>query len=148
MPEDDAIRRLANPGFRFVVDVEDERQAAFTECTLPVLEWDVEEVKEGGLNAYTHMLPGRRKAARVTLKNGVGKSKLLDWYLQAISLEAERKKITISLLDGSLSKSVLVWHIENVYPIKWTGPQLKSDENTIAIQSLELICGNITVSQG
>lgn len=53
--------------FRFVVDVGDKRQGVFTECTLPTVEWEVEEVKEG-LNSYVHQLPGRRKAARITLK--------------------------------------------------------------------------------
>ncbi len=147
MPGDEAIRSLVNAAFRFVVDVEDERQAAFTECSLPTLEWEVEEVKEGGLNLYTHNLPGRRKSARVSLKNGVGKSELLSWYMDALAQQAKRKKVTISLLDLAL-KPVIVWHIENAYPIKWTSPQLKSDENAVAIQALELVCGNITVSLG
>ncbi len=146
MASDAQIRGQVNAAFRFVVDIEDERQAAFTECSLPTLEWEVEEVKEGGLNVYTHQLPGRRKSARVSLKNGVGKSKLLDWYLSTLSQQSERKKVTITLLDLAL-KPVLVWHIENAYPIKWTSPQLKSDENAVAIQTLELICGNISVSQ-
>ena len=41
------LTEQANPAFRFVVDVEGERQAAFTECVLPTLEWEVEEIKEG-----------------------------------------------------------------------------------------------------
>lgn len=145
MASNDQIRKLVNAAFRFVVDIEDKRQAAFTECSLPSLEWDVEEVKEGGLNLYTHQLPGRRKAARITLKNGVGKSALLDWYIEALSKQTTRKKITISLLDIGF-QPVLVWHIESAYPIKWTSPQLKSDDNTVAIQQLEFLCGNITVS--
>jgi phage tail-like protein len=147
MAGEDQIRSRLHAAFRFVVDVEDERQAAFTECSLPSLEWDVEEVKEGGLNIYTHQLPGRRKSARVSLKNGVGKSKLLEWYIEALSKQTTRKKITITLLDLAL-KPVLVWHVEEAYPIKWTSPQLKSDDNTVAIQALELLCGNITVSLG
>jgi phage tail-like protein len=147
MGSDDQIRHLVNAAFRFVVDVAGERQAAFTECSLPSLEWEVEEVKEGGLNQFTHSLPGRRKSARISLKNGVGKSALLDWYIQALNKQTERKKITITLLDMAL-KPVLVWNIESAYPIKWTSPQLKSDDNTVAIQTLELVCGNITVSTG
>jgi phage tail-like protein len=147
MANEDQLRKLVNAAFRFVVDIEDERQAAFTECSLPSLEWDVEEVKEGGLNLYTHQLPGRRKAARIMLKNGVGKSALLDWYIEALSKQTTRKKITISLLDLAF-QPVLVWHIENAYPIKWTSPQLKSDDNTVAIQQLEFLCGNISVSTG
>jgi phage tail-like protein len=141
---DQAIRSQVNAAFRFVVDVDGERQGAFTECILPDLEWDVEEVKEGGLNTYTHQLPGRRKPARISLKNGIGKNKLLEWYLEAVGKTVSRKPLTIILLD-SLRKSLMVWHIEDAYPIKWVGPQLKSDTNTIAIQTLVLVCGDISV---
>ena len=134
-----------NPTFRFVVDVEGERQAAFTECALPAIEWEMEELKEGGLNTYTHQLPGRRKSSRVSLKNGLAKSTLLSWYIQAIAKPVARKPLTITLLD-SLHQPVMVWNIENAYPVKWTGPQLKTDDNTIAIHTLELACGEISVS--
>ena len=138
-------RLQINAAFRFVVDLDGERQAAFTECTLPSIEWEMEEIKEGGLNLYTHMLPGRRKGARVSLKNGVCKSELLNWYIEAIGKAAARKPLTITLLD-SLRNPVMVWQLQEAYPVKWTGPQLKADDNAIAIQSLELACGDITIS--
>jgi phage tail-like protein len=145
VPLDDLYHQQANPAFRFVVDVEGERQGAFTECSLPSVEWEVEELKEGGLNTYTHQLPGRRKSARLSLKNGVGKSQLLQWYLDAVSAVVSRKPVTVTLLDLT-HQPLMVWNIQDAYPIKWTGPQLKSDGNTIAIQTLELVCGEVTVS--
>ncbi len=145
MTVDMQIRQQANVAFRFVVKIDNEAQAAFTECTLPNLELEMEEVKEGGLNSYIHQLPGRRKSARVSLKNGVGKSKLLDWYMEAISKTAKRKNITISLLDAH-HNDVLVWHVQDAYPVKWTGPSLKSSDNSIAIQTLELVCGEVTIT--
>ena len=144
MANEQQMRQQTNASFRFVIDVDDERQAAFTECTLPNIEWDAEELKEGGLNTYSHQLPGRRKATKVSLKNGIGKSGLLNWYIEAISKTVSRKKLTITLLN-SLQESVVVWNIENAYPIKWSGPQLKTDGNTLAIQTLEFICGDVTV---
>lgn len=136
--------------FRFIVDVGDKRQGVFTECTLPTVEWEVEEVKEGGLNSYVHQLPGRRKAARITLKNGIGKEELARWYIEGLTKEAKkdyRKTVTITLLDA-MHKTIMVWSIQDAYPVKWTGPQLKTDSNTIALQSLELVCGEISVSNG
>ena len=144
MANNQQMRQQINASFRFVVDVDDERQAAFTECTLPNIEWESQELKEGGLNTYTHQLPGRRKATKVSLKNGIGKSELLNWYIEAISKTVSRKKLTITLLN-SLQETVIVWDIENAYPIKWSGPQLRTSENTIAIQTLEFICGDVTV---
>jgi phage tail-like protein len=52
--------------------------------------------------------------------------------------------VTIILLD-SLSNPVITWHMESAYPVKWEGPQLRSDSNAIAIQTLDLACGEITV---
>lgn len=142
---DDAIRALTNPAFRFVVDVDGEAQAAFTDCTLPAIEWEIEEIKEGGLNTFTHQLPGRRKGTKVTLKNGVGSSSLIDWYVETMSESFQRKPLTITLLNSQL-ETVMTWHVADAYPVKWTGPSLKSSDNSIAIQTLELACGEVSVS--
>ncbi len=138
-------RDQAIPAFRFVVEVDGESQGAFTECTLPVVEWETEEVKEGGLNTYIHALPGRRKGARLTLKNGVGKSALLQWYKDTMNEKFTRKPITITLLDAA-QNTIQVWELKEAYPVKWAGPQLKTDANAIAIHSVEFACGEVVVS--
>ncbi len=135
----------ANAAFRFVVKIGDSAEAVFTECTLPVLELEVEELKEGGLNNHVHQLPGPRKSARLTLKNGVGKSSIVEWCKKAMAGTFEKKGVTVMLLDAARNP-VITWNIEEAYPIKWTGPNLKSDDNSIAIQTLELACGPITVT--
>jgi phage tail-like protein len=139
-----AYRVQSHPAFRFKVSIGEKDQAAFTECDLPPIEWEVEEIKEGGLNSYIHQLPGRRKSGRISLKNGVGKSELLDWYIQTMKEKYQRKKVTITLLDTSY-KPQMVWVLDKAYPVKWSGPQLKSDSTSIAIQTLELACSLITV---
>lgn len=145
------IQKSAYATFRFVVDVGGDKQGVFTECTLPAIEREVEEVKEGGLNTFVHQLPGRRKGARLTLKNGVGTSSLLDWYMKTLDPTAgkfERRAVSVTLLNAYDKKAIMNWHIESAYPVKWTGPQLKTSDNSIAIQTLELACGEITVSSG
>jgi phage tail-like protein len=137
------IRKTSNPAFRFVVKLGDEAIAAFTECNLPVIEWEMEEVKEGGLNTFVHMLPGRRKRPTITLKNGVGLAqKMIDWYIAGMNEQFEYKNVTVDLLSTP-GKKTMTWEITNCMPIKWTGPQLKSSDNTIAIQTLEMACGEI-----
>ena len=141
------IRDKANPVFRFVVEISGKAIGAFTECTLPNLEWDVLDVEEGGQNRYVHSLPGRRKKSTLTLKNGVGlASDLLQWYKDALKetwKPADTRFVTIKLMD-SMGTQVMSLKIERCLPVKWTGPALKPDENTIAIQTLELACGEIT----
>ncbi|MCU0520136.1 MAG: phage tail protein [Anaerolineae bacterium] len=142
---EDPIRAAANAAFRFVVSVGGEGQAAFTECTLPAVELDVEPVKEGGLNTFVHQLPAQRKPAKLSLMNGVGKSSLLDWFMESMSGTPTRKNLTVSLLNAE-KEAVMIWQIDDAFPTRWVGPQLQSSANTIAIQTLELACGEVTVS--
>jgi phage tail-like protein len=136
---------LVTASFRFVVAVDGSPTAAFTECTLPTIEWDAEMIKEGGLNTYVHQLPGRRKQTTITLKNGVGiASDLMAWYIATMNEKFRRRRVTITLLNR-YHAPIMVWHIENAYPRKWTGPQLQTDDNTIAIQTLELACGEVII---
>lgn len=134
----------AFPGFRFLVEIAKKPQAAFTECTLPVIEWEIQEVKEGGLNNYIHQLPGRRKGGKLTLKNGIGTDELVKWCLEGMKEKFTRKEVTVILKD-STAKTVMTWNMSGAYPVKWTGPQFKSSDNTVAIQTLELACHQIEV---
>lgn len=139
------VRASSVPVFRFLISANGTSLGVFTECTLPVIEWELEEVKEGGQNGYVHQLPGRRKSARLTLKNGVGSSELMDWFWKMLEDKIDRRKLTIQLLaTQDKSSAVMTLNIENAYPVKWSGPTLKADDNNIAIQSVEFVCGLIT----
>lgn len=132
-----------NTAFCFVVKLGGEKVAAFTECMLPVIDWEIEEVKEGGLNTSIHQLPGRRKSARFTLKNGISKGELVTWCIKVMTERFVRKTMTVELLDAHLNP-IAVWEMQDAYPIKWTGPQLRSDASAIAIQTIEFACGEVT----
>ncbi|HRW06059.1 MAG TPA: phage tail protein [Caldilineaceae bacterium] len=141
--------------FRYKIEIADITVGAFTECTLPAIELETEEVKEGGLNTHTHFLPGRRKAARLILKNGVGKNQLVDWCIETLqtkisgkSSQIKTQNITITLQDARGSEPICAWHIERAYPVKWVGPTLKADTNAIAIQTIEFVCGLVEMSIG
>ena len=145
MEPEQEILTQTHAAFRFVVEIGSQKMAAFTECTLPTVDWEIEEVKEGGHNTFIHQLPGRRKSTRLTLKGGVGKSKLWEWCNQVMSEKIDRKSITVQLLD-SLLNPVAAWHIRDAYPIKWSGPQLQSNSTSVAIWSIEFACGEISIS--
>ncbi len=132
--------------FRFLVEIDGVDQAVFTECKLPDIEWETQEIKEGGLNTYTHLLPGRRKAHKVSLKNGLAKGALMDWYKTQMggSFENQRKSVSITLLDVT-HQPVVRWNMKNALPIKWSGPDLKTADNAVAIQTLELVCNEVTI---
>lgn len=143
----------AAPSFRFVVAINDAAYGVFTECNLPVIDWEVDPVTEGGLNTHVHALIGRRRETRFTLKNGVGTGKLVSWYLAAMAGEFTnsdrplRRSVTITLLN-SHKDTVMTWHIREAFPIKWTGPQLNTGDNTVAIQALEFAGGEVMITAG
>ncbi len=147
----DQSLRNAYPDFRFTLEIADTYSGLFSECTLPNVEWDIEEVKEGGLNSYVHQLPGQRKSSsRVVLKTGVMQGPLevlLKWYLDCMKSTFARKTVTIKLLDSDGS-ALITWHLNDALPVKWTAPQLKTESSALAINTLELACGEITVESG
>lgn len=139
------LHKALSAAFRFVVVVDGRPVGAFTECTPPTIEWEVEQLKEGGVNTFVRQLPGPRKPSNISLKNGIGiVSELLLWYRSAMNEKFSRRTVTITLLD-SLMIPIMVWHIEDAFPLRWSVPQLQTDSNTAAVQSLELACGEITI---
>jgi phage tail-like protein len=141
--------RNVYPSFRYSLEVDDSFAGLFLECTLPTLEWEVEEVKEGGLNTNVHQLPGLQKSSsRLILKTGVlvGSLKYLSkWYLDSMKSTFSRKKVTVKLLSMD-STELVTWEIQDAFPVKLTAPVLKADSNAIAINTLELACGLITMN--
>lgn len=133
--------------FRFGVRIEPGKEfvGIFTECKLPDVEWDVQELKEGGRNDYVHLLIGQRKMSKVSLKNGLTRDFiLLEWYAEMMTEnhKAYTKTLSVTMMDAR-GKPVLRWHMHDVYPTKIVWPELKTGENTIAIQNLELACGRV-----
>jgi len=124
------------PAFKFCVEIGNITHAIFSECSGLEIEVEVFEYEEGGLNDYVHKLPGRVKYSDVTLKRGIATSDALwDWYAKTLQGKIERKNISITLYDTTGSE-YRRWKFEHAYPVKWSGPNFKADENVAAIETL------------
>ena len=80
-----ANARTIDPPFvgRFIFEVEGRQIGAFTEVSGLAVTIDVEDVAEGGQNAYTHKLLGRMKWPNLVLKRGVTDTNaLFDWLME------------------------------------------------------------------
>ena len=131
---------------RFHVEIQGIEQAAFTECSGLEIETEVLEYQEGGLNQYVHKLPGRSKVSNVTLKWGITDSnELWNWYRDVLQGKIERKNTSIVLYDLK-GNEVMRWTFNDAYPVKWSGPAFKADENAITIESLELAHEGMSLS--
>ena len=138
--------------FKFHIEIEGIEEAAFTECSGLEMSTEIFEYHEGGLNEFSHKLPGRTKLSNITLKRGLSKSnKLYDWYfkmeeklLQGSSIT--RKQVTITLYSTVNKQEKKSWTLQNAFPVKWGGPGFKSGEATVCIETLEFAHHGITLS--
>jgi phage tail-like protein len=131
--------------FRFTVEIDGMNWGAFTECTLPIIELETEQVKEGGLNAFVHTLPLAIKPSSITLKNGLAALKSLnEWTTDILQGTITRKSVTVKMLDLK-SEPYMTITLKDAFPTKWTGPQLRTDSTMAAVQSIEFAGGELTV---
>ena len=135
---------------KFHVEIGEIKEAAFSECSGLEMATDVFEYQEGGLNEYSHKLPGRTKLSNVTLKRGFAKSnELYKWYLEMEQdlLQGKsitRKQVTITLYSTSVQKELMRWTLQDAFPVKWIGPAFKAGEDATAIEILEFAHHGIT----
>jgi phage tail-like protein len=94
-------------------------------------------------------MPGLKKYGNVTMKKGVFKSdnKFWDWFNQIKMNTIKRVPVTISLLDEE-GKPTMVWTLNNAWPTKVTGTDLKSEGNEVAIETIEIAHEGLTIANG
>jgi phage tail-like protein len=68
----------------------------------------------------------------------------MEWYIESMEGKIMRRAVIITLLS-SLHAPVMVLQISGAFPVKWEGPQLRSDDTSVAVQSLELACGSVVL---
>jgi phage tail-like protein len=99
------------------------------------------DILEGGENRFTHKVPTRVSYDKLVLKRGLMKdSALLKWASSSIS-QFQFSPITLYihlLNEAGPSAPLLTWEVVNAYPIKWSISNFNSEQNAIAIESLEL----------
>jgi len=129
--------------FKFKVEIDSVIKGGFSEVSGLQVETELEEVREGGVNDHVHKLPKITKYPNLTLKRGITDSDALwKWHQETVQGKINRKCGFIILCD-SAGNEKWRWHFVNAYPVKWTGPDLKADSNTVAVETLELAHGGI-----
>ncbi len=160
------------PAYLFFVELSGVIVALFTECDGIKLEREVKEINEGGVNNYTHKLPGRVKGGNITLKRGLSMSRALwDWFTQG-RYNFKVKRINFSIIQGAPGHNLATaiagamggasdtfmsvagqgfgkvkhWDIENAYPVSWELSSLSTSSTDLAIETLEIAHHGLTLS--
>ena len=123
----------------FSVEIDSVFVAGFSEVSGLQSEIEVEEYREGGLNEYIHKCAGPVKyISNLILKKGVtDNTELWTWYKQTMQGSVQRKRVTVVLMN-SAGEEWRRWILQNAYPVKWTGPEMKASASEVAIETLEL----------
>lgn len=126
------------PSFRFRVEINGITVAQVSEVTGLQLETETEPYEEGGVNDFVHQLPKRTKYQNITLKRGITDlDEMWRWHQDVVGGKFERKSGAIVLVD-SAGEDKWRWNFEKAFPVKWAGPELRADSNTVAFESIEL----------
>jgi phage tail-like protein len=150
MPEDGQIGKDPHLGLRFWVQIQGVEVAGFSECTGLTIETEVYEYREGGNNTYTHKLPVGTKYGNVTLKRGVDPGQdLFRWYVKSVDgLPEGRGLVSIMVYGQSGNEPVKQWDLIDAYPVKWVGPDLRTEAGATLIETLEFAHHGLNVTSG
>ncbi|MCD4844463.1 MAG: phage tail protein [Methanosarcinales archaeon] len=125
--------------FEFRIEIEGIVSAQASEVTGLSMETETEPYEEGGVNDFVHQLPKRTKYQHIILKRGItDKDEIWNWYQDVVNGKFKRKSGAIILMDV-IGDDKWRWNFIDAYPVKWTGPELRADSNTVAFESIELV---------
>ena len=138
----DKMRRDFDPigSFRFGVEIKGWIQGRFQEVSGLSFEVKPKEYNEGGLNTHTHKLPGPKKYPNLKLKRGyVNGSDFYDWFTfyHFDGIVGPRKDGAIIIFDRQANE-LHRWNFKRAWPVKWEGPSLNSNQDSILVESLEI----------
>jgi phage tail-like protein len=128
------------PRFHFQVDWGGAK-ISFTEVTGLVMEREKIEYRHSDSKDFNKIsMPGMVKNNNITLKRGKfeGDFDLNTWLEEVATERVEgRRDVTIRLLNEK-HVPVAAWTAARCFPVKITAPDLKSDANEVAIESIEI----------
>jgi phage tail-like protein len=152
---------------RFLVTIDGISLGHWGKCRGLSVDFKPEPIAEGGNYSYMPILPGRITFEKITLTRAMNPddSKIVqDWLAERArnwvhgtdsghSLLGMATQAVSSALGGGSSAGqtghitlcdangakVITWTLSNVYPSKWTGPELDAMTAGIAMESLELV---------
>ena len=127
-------------GFHYAIEVQGVVTGYFTECAGIGSEHELIEhkiVDEKGRETI-HKVPGRLKWQDVTLKRGITDNMdIWDWREEVVQgkVDDARRNGSIVMFNQGLDE-VARWNFERGWPLKVTGPSMKSDSNEFGIEEL------------
>lgn len=127
--------------FRFEVDLGTElKGVAFQEVSGMDKEVQIIEYRHSNSKLFsTIKMPGIAKYGNITMKRGVfvNDNSFWEWMDQIAMNTVKRRTVLIKMLDED-GAVTMQWQLNNAWPTKITGTDLKSDGNEVAVDTIEI----------
>ncbi|AKF86909.1 phage tail protein [Myxococcus sp. MISCRS1] len=136
------------PKFYFSVQLGDDTSVSFQEVDGLETETQVIEYRHGNNPSfYPIKMPGLAKVGNVRMRKGifVNDARFWDWYNEIKMNTIARRTVIISLLDEQGAPK-MTWTLNNAWPTKLSGTDLKSEGNEVAVETLELAFETLVVA--
>lgn len=136
------------PKFYFSVQLGEDKSVSFQEVDGLNTETQVIEYRHGNSPIfYPIKMPGLGRVGNVTMRKGifVKDSKLFAWYSEIKLNTIKRRTVVVNLLDEA-GNPKMTWTLNNAWPTKITGTDLKSEGNEVAVESVEIAFETLTVT--
>ncbi len=136
------------PKFYFTVKLGEDDSVSFQEVDGLNSETQVIEYRHGNNPVfYPIKMPGLGRVGNVTMRKGifVNDNKFWNWYNEIKLNTIARRTVVISLLDETGTPK-MTWTLNNAFPTKITGTDLKSEGNEVAVESIELAFETLVVA--
>jgi phage tail-like protein len=135
---------------RFRVSVDGINLGSWAHCAGLSVEFKNTLVHEGGNYEHSVILPDRVEYKPVTLRRAMAQQEsamvqrwltqvVSGWYQASSPTDYGSHTAEIELFDASGRTAVASWTLRNVYPVRWSGPDLDAHGTTIAVEQLELL---------
>ncbi len=145
---DDIKNKYPIPVFYFRVTIGDNDAIAFSEVTGLSIEYETITYKDGlSYREGIKYMPGLPTPVNLTLKKGVVKadSYLFNWISTIKLNTVEKRDIRIDLLNEA-GEPTVSWLVKDAFPKKLDAPSFNATTNEVAIESLDLMASDLSVS--
>ena len=136
------------PSFYFKLGIDNASvDCAFQEASGLEKEMDIEEVTSGGENRFRYRLPKGLKSSNLVLKRGatLSSSPLAKWCYDTLEgglgTPIITKDVVLTLFKPS-GMPAMTWTFKRAWPVKWSYSELKSQDNGLLIETIELAYQN------
>lgn len=104
------------------------------------METAIETREEGGNNSFIHQLPTRLKYSNIKLSRPINQDSgiVAAWFMNIAKQRPKNQTAVIKAVGGKNDEVIAEWSLQEVVPVRWTGPSFNVESPKLATETLEL----------